>query len=95
MREFRRKNRKMNFMNNLKPKAVRIDALDEIEPLVDRDKEIEELWELFEDVPMNPETEQIENSFMEFPVGTDREEIWHWFDEQHSKGVHYLLYERE
>lgn len=95
MREFRRKSKKMNFMSNLKPKAVRIDALDEIEPLVDGDKEIEELWELFEDVPMNPETEQIENSFMEFPVGTDREEIWHWFDEQYSKGVHYLLYERE
>lgn len=75
--------------------SVVLDALDEIEPLVDRDKEVEEFWELFEDVPMNPETERIEDSFMEFPVGTDKEEIWHWFDERHSKGVHYLLYEKE
>lgn len=25
------------------------------------------------------------------PAGTDREEIWHWFDEMHPKGVAYLL----
>lgn len=24
--------------------------------------------------------------------GVGREEIWHWFDERHSKGVVYLLY---
>lgn len=26
-----------------------------------------------------------------FPAGTDREEIWHWFDERHPKGVVYLM----
>ena len=26
-----------------------------------------------------------------FPAGTDREEIWHWFDEKHPKGVVYLM----
>ena len=26
-----------------------------------------------------------------FPAGTDREEIWHWFDESHPKGVVYLM----
>lgn len=26
-----------------------------------------------------------------FPAGTDREEIWYWFDEHHPKGVAYLL----
>lgn len=30
-----------------------------------------------------------------FPKGTDREEIWHWFDENHPKGVAYLLYRGE
>lgn len=58
----------------------------------DYDKLVESLWKLFEDVPMNPETECMEESFMGWPAGTHREEIWHWFDEHHSKGVHYLLY---
>lgn len=30
-----------------------------------------------------------------FPAGTDREKIWHWFDERHPRGVAYLLYGEE
>lgn len=59
----------------------------------EHDKAIESLWRLFEDVPMNPITECMEESFMGWPAGTHREEIWHWFDKNHSKGVYYLLYE--
>lgn len=68
------------------------DGLDEIEPLGDRDEALEELWEEFGDIPMNPETEKIEAPFIGFPAGTDKEDVWHWFDERHSRGVHYLLY---
>lgn len=50
------------------------------------------LWRAFSDVPMNPETEEMEEEFLGFPVGAHREEIWHWFDKKHSKGVAYLLY---
>lgn len=57
------------------------------------DKELEKLWEKFEDVPMDPVTECMEAPFLDFPAGTHREEIWHWFDERHSEGVAYLLYE--
>ena len=56
---------------------------------------LEQLWGEFADVPMNPETEEMEEPFLHFPVGTNREEIWHWFDERHSKGVVYLLYGTE
>lgn len=52
------------------------------------------MWDEFGDVPMDPETERMEYQWMDFPAGTHREEIWHWFDERHSKGVYYLLYER-
>ncbi len=55
-----------------------------------KDIRLEELWRQFGDVPMNPETECIEEDFLHFPVGTNRMEIWHWFDEQHSIGVAYL-----
>lgn len=58
----------------------------------DRDKHIEELWNRFADVPMNPETEKMEEQFLHFPAGTDREEIWHWFDLRYSRGVAALLY---
>lgn len=68
------------------------DGLDEIETLRDRDEELEELWSQFADVPVNPETECIEEPFMGWGVGISREEIWNWFDRRHSKGVAYLLY---
>ncbi len=55
-------------------------------------KELRDLWDQFEDVPMNPETECIEDTFHIWPAGTHREEIWHWFDERYDGGVHALLY---
>lgn len=55
------------------------------------DREIEALWEDFGDISMNPETECIEEPFMHFPIGSHREEIWHWFDKHYSRGVHALL----
>lgn len=67
------------------------DGLTDIEPLSDRDRQLEELWERFSDIPMDPDTENIEEQFLSFSAGTNREEIWHWFDERHSKGVVYLL----
>ena len=60
--------------------------------LKERDSELEKLWNQFGDIPMNPDTERIEEPFLGFPAGTDREDIWHWFDERHSKGVSFLLY---
>ena len=56
----------------------------------DKDIRLEELWRQFGDIPMNPETECIEEDFLHFPSGTNRMDIWHWFDEQHSLGVAYL-----
>ena len=69
-----------------------MDGLYDIETLLDRDEVLEELWEQCGDIPMNPETECIEDKFMGWGPGIHREEIWHWFDERHSKGVAYLLY---
>ena len=30
--------------------------------------------------------------FMNFPAGTHKEDVWHWFDEKHSKGVYVLMH---
>ena len=53
---------------------------------------LERVWYVLGDVPVDPETEKIEDAFMWWPAGTDREDIWRWFDERHSRGVAYLLY---
>lgn len=67
-------------------------ALDEIDTLQSQDMKLEELWAQFGDVPMDPESECIEEQFLIWERGTNREEIWHWFDQRHSKGVAHLLY---
>ena len=59
------------------------------------DSEVEELWLSLDDIPMNPETERMEQPFLIFPAQTPREEIWKWFDKHHSKGIAYLLYGEE
>ena len=66
-----------------------------MDTLQTRDAKLEQLWGEFADIPMNPETEKMEEPFLHFPAGTDREDIWSWFDERHSKGVVHLLYGTE
>ena len=60
------------------------------------DRFIEKLWDelsnvLFDDD--NPEERDMVllDDWRWFPAGTEREEIWHWFDEHYSKGVAALL----
>lgn len=69
-----------------------MDAICEFDTLDERDEELEALWEQLADVPVDPDTEKLEEPYLHFPVGTDKEDIWHWFDNRHSKGVAYLLY---
>ena len=64
----------------------------QMDTLENRDRVLEMMWNDLEDVPMNPETECIEEDYYCFPAGTNREEIWHWFDERYSRGVVHLLY---
>ncbi len=59
----------------------------------DIDRQLENLWQQFGDIPMDPETECIEEPFLDFPAGTFREEVWHWFDERYSKGIYNLMYQ--
>jgi len=47
-----------------------------------------------EDIPFDENKEgelTISQDFHIFEKGTDRNEIWHWFDEKHDKGVADLL----
>ena len=56
------------------------------------DRIIEELWMFFGDYCLyDIETEIILENFLDFPAGTRRDDIWHWFDKSYSKGVYQLL----
>ena len=59
-----------------------------------KDKEIEKLWDELKDVPID-EDECLDIDWQGWNKGTHREEIWYWFDEHHSKGVGWLMNERE
>lgn len=60
-----------------------------------KDKKVEQVWGGMEDIPFN-EVEDgsltISRNYHTFKKGTYREDIWHWFDKNHSKGITYLLY---
>lgn len=55
------------------------------------DEALEYLWEEFSDVLIDDD-ECILDDFIGFECGTHREEVWHWFDAHHSKGVHFLMF---
>ena len=49
--------------------------------IVYRMDSIRRLWGEFGDVPMDPDTECLEQSWHCFPEGTSRGDVWHWFEE--------------
>lgn len=58
------------------------------------DEVLEYLWEEFGDVLID-DNECILDDFIGFKRGTHREEVWHWFDIHHSKGVSFLMFGEE
>ena len=64
---------------------------------------VEEIWKSFEDVTFIEDRTSSDscglvleadwnNGINDFPEGTTRDDIQHWFDEHHSKGISWLLY---
>lgn len=48
---------------------------------------VKDLWQDFGEVPMDPETECIEETWGFFHKGTHREDIWEWFEEEFEVSV--------
>ena len=66
--------------------------------MVNKDKEIEKLWEELEDIPVYEDENYelcLDADWLGWNKGTSVDEIWHWFDEHHSKGVGWLMNEYE
>lgn len=66
--------------------------------VIDPDQEVENIWKEFEDVPMDEDSNGelvLAHDWRHFRKGTSRTEIWEWFATNHSKGIPWLLYDRE
>ena len=64
----------------------------------EKDKVLEGKWEELEDVLFDEDEDKeliLHNDWYIFKRGTSRDDIWHYFDIEHSKGIYYLLYEYE
>lgn len=53
-------------------------------------RDLETLWELFGDIPID-DGDNILEDFFGFEAGTNRFDIWHWFDERYPAGVRMLM----
>ena len=70
------------------------------EKSLQHDKEVEALWEELEDIPFIEDEDgrlilDLAEPWHGFEPGTTKEEIWHYFDRNHSKGINYLVNEYE
>ena len=55
-------------------------------------EKIEELWKELENVPTDKD-DCLEVDWKDWGKGTHRDKIWSWFDEQHSRGLYWLMNE--
>lgn len=59
------------------------------------DQELETMWSELTNIPFDEDNNRelhLSEDWRHFKDGTEREQIWKWFDQQHSKGVVYLMY---
>lgn len=49
-------------------------------------EDVKKLWDEFSDVPVDSD-DRIERPFLHFEAGTDRFDMWIWFDERCPHGM--------
>jgi uncharacterized phage-associated protein len=79
--------------------ALKVDVVKEMsEKGMFYDDYYEDLWDELGAEPVDEDKDGrllLADDWYIFPKGTDTLTIWHWFDEKHSKGVGWLMNERE
>lgn len=56
------------------------------------DKNVETLWEEFQSVPVD-HNGNLKAVWYAFPKGTNKNDVYDWFNRHHSKGLAYLMEE--
>lgn len=65
-----------------------------VKTYLDTDDLVQDLWKSFSNVPFDDGEKDLElgQDWYIFQKGTEREDIWQWFDAHYTKGVVALLY---
>ena len=56
------------------------------------DKNVEALWKEFQSIPVD-RNGNLRAAWYAFPKGTNKNEVYGWFDRHYSKGMSYLMEE--
>lgn len=48
---------------------------------------LEVLWSEFSNIPVNEDDDTIEEPFYIWSEGTEKMDVWHWFDDKYSNGL--------
>lgn len=55
---------------------------------------VQDMWQSLGDIPVNDDGE-IETPYLQFEIGTNREEIWHWFEDTFGISIYILMFNQE
>ena len=66
-------------------------AVRKVTPSSTINEDAHELWSKLGDIPINQD-EETEECFLHFEAGTDREDIWHWFEDRFNLSVTELMF---
>ena len=69
---------------------MKVVEIEEPVELIRPDETLERWWAELGDIPVDDDG-IIQEPFLWWPKGTDREDIWHWFDEKYPGGVVKLM----
>lgn len=56
------------------------------------DKNVEALWKEFQNVPVD-RNGNLKTAWYAFPKGTNKNDVYDWFNRHHSEGLAYLIEE--
>lgn len=59
------------------------------------DDACQKAWEVFIRIPVDEDTDEIQEEFLHFPAGTNQEIVHEWFDRMYSRGVYSLMHPGE
>lgn len=77
-------------MPNFVQSEMKVIEIGELVELLRPSETLETFWDELGDIPVDDDG-IIQESFLWWPKGTDREDIWRWFDEKYPGGVAKLM----
>lgn len=77
----------MKNFANMSYEELTQERIENIKSDNDIDNFLAALWDEFSNIPVDEDSDTIDDSFYIWKKGTDKTDIWHWFDNNHSLGL--------